>query len=665
MVADFSGYVTRNDLRCADGLTIKAGAFKHNDGMTVPLVWQHMHNDPENVLGHVLLENREDGVYGHAVFNTTDSGKTAKILVNNGDVTRLSIYANRLKKQGQNVQHGEIREVSLVLAGANPGAFIDTVNIQHADGVEALEDEAIIYTGFEIVHGDTEESVTEPIEHADKADKADNERPDMAGETIGDVFDTFTEKQKEVVFAMIGEALEASTDAEHSDMDTSDDTADDDSNDTIKHDQESTNMARNVFETAGAAANASDNYVLTHSDIKGIFSDAKKLGSAKEAMENFALQHGIEDIDTLFPDAKAITNTPEFQKRRTEWVATVLDGTNHTPFSRIKSLMADITPEVARAKGYVKGNLKREEFFKVSKRITTPQTIYKKQKLDRDDIIDITDFDVVMWLKGEMRLMLEEELARAILIGDGRDAGDEDKILEEHIRPIATDHELYATTIYVNVDDASSSADEIIDALTLQRHHYRGSGSPIYFTSETYLAKMLLIKDTLGRRIYPTVADLAAALRVGRIVPVEVFEEDATLVGILVDLRDYNIGTTAGGSVSLFDDFDIDYNQFKYLIETRASGALVRWKAAIVVRKVPASAVLAVPTEPAFDGTTVTVPTITGVTYKNKDTNATLTTGSPVVLGSGETLNVLAIPTSASYYFASNAEDEWSFTNQA
>lgn len=677
MGADFSGYASRNGIRCADGRTIMAGAFKHQNGMKVPLVWQHLHNEPINVLGHAVLENREDGVYAHAYFNDTDAAKHAKALVQHRDITALSIYANHLKQQNKNVQYGDIKEVSLVMAGANPGAYIENVTIQHGDNYETMDDEAVIYTGLEIVHGDQDES-TDTVEHADeKTDKVDEtEGSDMgdklehADETVKDVFDTLTEKQKNVFYFMLGEALDAQSDAKHSDTDDTDSSADNsdssDDDNTITHDLEgNTDMGRNVFEQAGASADTANEHVLSHDDMKEIFNNAIRLGSAKDAFEDYALKHGIEDIDVLFPDAKAIANTPEFLKRRTEWVASVLDGTNHTPFSRIKSVMADITPDEARAKGFIKGNLKREEFFKVSKRVTLPATIYKKQKLDRDDIIDITDFDVVMWLKGEMRIMLEEELARAILIGDGRDVADEDKISEDNIRPIATDHELYATTIYVNVDDANSSAEEVIDALTLQRHNYRGSGSPNFYTSETTLAKLLLLKDTLGRRLYPTVADVAAALRVGRVVPVEVFEEVPEVVGILVDLRDYNIGTNLGGSVSMFDDFDIDYNTYKYLIETRASGALVRLKSAIVVRKVASTAVLATPTEPTFDGTTVTVPTITGVTYKNKDTNATLTTGSPVVLGSGETLNVLAIPASASYYFASNANDEWTFTNEA
>lgn len=685
--ADFSGYATRNGLKCSDGLTIMAGAFKHNDGKKVPLVWSHGHTDPTNILGHVMLENRSDGVYAYAFFNSTEQAQAAKAAVTHGDITALSIYANRLKKQGLNVQHGDIKEVSLVMAGANPGAFIDKIAIQHGDDVEEVEDEFILYPALELVHGDLQDSDSDEDEddeekdedendsddedtdeaaHADAADKADStEGESMANEeTVKDVFDSMTEKQKKVVYYMLGEAMESS--AAHGDEDDDAGTGEDSDNDNIKHDQEGNSMSRNVFEQNDSNTATKTESVLSHDDMKEIFQDAVRRGSAKEAVENYALKHGIEDIETLFPDAQAISSTPEFQKRRTEWVATVMDGTHHTPFSRIKSLMADITPDEARAKGYIKGNLKKEEFFKVSKRVTGPQTVYKKQKLDRDDIIDITDFDVVAWLKGEMRLMLEEELARAILVGDGRSLGDEDKINEENIRPILTDHELYVTTVYVNIDDANSNADEIVDAITMNRRHYRGSGSPKFFTSETVLAKLLTVKDTLGRRLYATAAEVAAALRVTAIVPVEVFEEYPDLVGIMVDLRDYNVGTNRGGDVSLFDDFDIDYNQYKYLIETRLSGALVKWKAAIVVKTVGASAVLVEPVAPTqVDADTVNVPTVTGVTYTAYEeadgTPVTIAAGVITLTSSNSPVVVKASPASASYYFENNAQDEWTF----
>lgn len=359
-----------------------------------------------------------------------------------------------------------------------------------------------------------------------------------------------------------------------------------------------------------------------------------------------------------------MTSTPDFLKRRTEWVAQVMNGTRHSPFSRIKSVMADLTLDEARAKGYVKGNMKREEFFRVSKRVTTPQTVYKKQKLDRDDILDITDFDVVVWLKAELRLMLEEEVARAILIGDGRSVGDEDKIMDDKIRPIASEHELYATTVYVNIDDADSTWEEVVDALVLQRRHYRGSGNPTFFTTEEALARMLLIKDSLGRRIYPTAQDLAAAIRVSSIVAVEVMEQEPDLIGIMVNLQDYTVGADRGGDLTMFDDFDIDFNQYKYLLETRVSGALTKLKSALIVRRTAGAAALATPTEPTFDGTTITVPTDTDTVYTRTDTGATLTQGTTVAVPEGESITVAAAPASGSY-FATNADDEWTFTNEA
>ena len=667
---DFSGYATRNGLKCSDGRTIMPGAFKHMDGKKVPLVWQHTYSEPLNILGHAILENRPDGTYCYGFFNKTAQAEAAKEAVQHGDITAMSIYANRLKEQNRNVQHGDIKEVSLVIAGANPGAYIEKVSIQHGDGFETLEDEGILFTGLEFEHSDVADSepVTDVVDSTEDADETtddvshaetDKEDENMADETVQDVMDTLNEKQKDVFDYLLGEALASKGGS----LKQSDEDFD---NNVIKHDQEGyDNMSRNVFEQ-NDANNTKQESVLSHSDMKEVFQDAIRRGSLKEAVEANALKHGITDIDTMFPDAKAISNTPEFQKRRTEWVADVMDGTHHTPFSRIKSLMADITPDEARAKGYIKGTLKKEEFFKVSKRVTGPQTVYKKQKLDRDDIIDITDFDVVAWLKGEMRLMLEEEIARAILIGDGRSLGDEDKINEDNIRPILTDHELYVTTVYVNLADASSSDDEIIDAITKQRHHYRGSGSPKFYTSESILARLLLIKDTLGRRIYADVAAVASALRVTKIVPVEVFEGVTDLVGIMVDLRDYNIGTNQGGDVSLFDDFDIDYNQYKYLIETRLSGALVKWKAALVVKTVGASAVLVTPTEPVFDpeANTITVPTITGVTWtamEEDGTPVTITAGVATVTTSNTPVKVKATPTSSSYYFATNADDEWTY----
>ncbi|QAU06728.1 head maturation protease [Gordonia phage Duffington] len=698
MEPDFSGFATKANLRCSDGRTILSDAFKHMDGTKVPLVWQHAHNEPSNVLGHMQLEARGGDVYGYGFFNDSDAAVNAKSLVKHGDITALSIYANKLVEKDKAVMHGTIREVSLVLAGANPGALIDNVNIAHSDGsLDTLDDEAIIYTGLPIAHseestetmgnktigdifdtlndeqkgavGQMLESALAHAEDDDKdkekvdTDKKDDDKDSGSGEkTVKQIFDGMTEEQKNVVYFMIGQALD---EAKGEKTETKSSSDSDETKSTAKHDnfsEGSTTMSHNVFDK-DAVTGADTTPALSHADSASIFEGAKRLGSIKEAAEDYALQHGIEDIDVLFPDAKAISSTPEFIARRTEWVSEVMTGTRKTPFSRIKSLTANLTLEEARAKGYIKGNLKKEEFFRVAKRVTTPQTIYKKQKLDRDDILDITDFDVVAWLKGEMRLMLEEEIARAVLLGDGRSAGDDDKISEDHVRPIANEDELYVTYLYVNTGGDEYTAEEIIDSLTLQRRHYRGSGNPTFFTSETVLAQLLLIKDKMGRRIYPTVNDLSAALRVSKIVAVEVMDEPSVdILGVMVNLQDYTIGADKGGDVALFDDFDIDYNQYKYLIETRISGALVKAKSAVVIKAV-AGGTLVRPTAPTWDdeNKTVTVPTVTGVTYKNKLTNATLTTASPVELTPDEELTVIAVPASSSYYLASSAEDEWMF----
>ncbi|ADD81024.1 head maturation protease [Rhodococcus phage ReqiPoco6] len=701
MQPDFSGYATKANLRCSDGRTILPDAFKHMDGMQVPLVWQHAHNEPTNVLGHALLEARDGSMYCYGFFNDTDAGKQAKGLVAHGDINALSIYANKLEEHNKAVKHGQIREVSLVLAGANPGALIDNVNIAHGDGsITTLDGEALIYTDelLELTHSE-EDNMT--IAHAEDEDltvqdvfetmneqqqevvhflvgealagasashaAGDDEEDDGKDKTVQDIFESMTEEQKNVVFFMVGQALEEAGKGSDKPADNKSDDKSDDK--TAKHADTSsegnTIMSHNVFERAALSADDTSK-TLSHSELveatSSIFSAAARTGSVKEAAEEYALKHGIEDIDVLFPDAKAVTTTPEFIKRRTEWVSEVMSASRHTPFSRIKSLTANLTFDDARAKGYVKGNMKKEEFFRVAKRVTTPQTVYKKQKLDRDDVLDITDFDVVAWLKGEMRLMLDEEIARAVLIGDGRSAEDEDKISEEHIRPIANDSDLFVT--YVNVDLSGGAADKIVDALTLQRRHYRGSGNPTFFTSETVLAQMLLHKDSLGRRIYATVADLAAALRVSKITTVEIMDQPSVdVVGIMVNMQDYTIGADKGGDVSLFDDFDIDYNQHKYLIESRLSGALTRPKSALVVKAVAKSSTLVTPEAPEWDdeAKTVTVPTVTGVVYKNKKTNATLTTASPVTLNAGEELHVIALPASTSYYLASTAEDEFLF----
>jgi hypothetical protein len=673
MDADFSGYATKAGLKCSDGRTITPEAFKHMDQVQVPLVWQHGHSSPENVLGHAILEHREDGVYAYGFFNDTVAGKNAKVLVQHKDITSLSIYANSLVERAKQVLHGVIREVSLVLSGANPGALIDYVAVQHSDGsTDILEDEAIVYTGL-------------PIEHAHQSTPAtSNAQTTDSGPTVQEVYDSLNEAQKNVVHYMIGAALEEAT-ATHSDgtPDTTPPasttapaaTPETAPEGNLVH-QEGTNVTRNVFENGTKPAG--EQHVLTHDAIRGIVSSAQKGGSLKQAVEDYALQHGIEDIDVLFPDAKAVMDRPEFDKRRTEWVAGVLNGTRKTPFSRIKSLSADLTLEDARAKGYVKGTLKKEEFFRVSKRVTTPQTVYKKQKLDRDDILDITDFDVVAWLKAEMRLMLEEELATAVLIGDGRDVEDEDKIQEDRIRPIASDDDLYAATININLDDASSSYLEFVDAVISNRQFYKGSGTPTMYTTELVVSKMLTLRDAQGRRLYRTMDELATELRVAAIVPVETMERVPDVVAIIVNLNDYTIGADKGGEVSMFDDFDIDYNQHKYLIETRVSGALTKIRSALVFRKVAGAAALVTPAAPVQEDDEVTVTNTTGATYKigsfegavtyNGDpveVDDVVTASFPIILPDGGQVVVYAVPASGSYFFANNVEDEWTFDYDA
>jgi hypothetical protein len=528
-------------------------------------VWNHQHNDPLNVLGHALLENRNEGVYAYCKFNETESGKNAKLLVEHGDVSALSIYANQLKQQGHNVLHGSIRELSLVLAGANPGAFIDSV-IRHGD---ISNEEAIIYTGENIALYHVDEDKEDKPE--DKKEETKSEKKEDE-ETVADVFETLNEKQKTVVYAMIGQALE--------------ETNNDDSKGGTKE------MKHNIFDKE----DKEQKDVLSHSDMKAIFNDVKRYGSLRDS----AIAHGIEDIEYLFPDAKNVTNTPVFISRDQGWVSDVMNGTHHTPFSRIKSIFADITEDEARAKGYIKGDLKKDEVFSLLKRTTTPTTIYKKQKLDRDDVIDITDFDVVAWLKTEMRMMLDEEIARAVLVGDGRNAAADDKISELNIRPIWTDDDLYPikTPVIVASDSTvDQKAKAFIRACIKSRKNYKGSGSPTLYTTEDMLTDCLLMEDGVGRIIYDSVDKLATAIRVKKIVTVPVMEglfrtisgltlTPVPLLGIIVNMVDYNIGADKGGAVNMFDDFDIDYNAQKYLIETRCSGALVKPYSAIALELV-------------------------------------------------------------------------------
>ena len=570
---DFSGWATRNNLKCSDGRTIRKDAFKDNNGQKVPLVWNHQHNEPFNILGHALLENREEGVYAYCTFNDTEAGQNAKQLVEHGDVSALSIYANQLKQHGGDVIHGSIREVSLVLAGANPGAFIDSI-ICHG---EESEEEAIIYTGEDISlsHADNEEMKEEkPMEDTKKVEnKTDNK-------TVKDVFDTLTEEQKTVVYALIGQALESAGKT-------------DDDNDEYD-DEEDNNMKHNVFDQDEMM----QGNALSHSDMEEIFSDAKRTGSLKEAFLAHNATYGIDQIDTLFPEPKSMNTPPEFIKRDTNWVAGVINGVHHTPFSRIKSMFANITEDEARAKGYIKGKLKKEEVFTLLKRTTTPTTIYKKQKLDRDDIIDITDFDVVAWIKSEMRMMLDEEIARAILVGDGRLTSDDDHINEANIRPIWKDDDLYTIKTKITVSASATDDDKakaVIKAAVKSRKDYKGSGNPVLYTTEDFLTNCLLLEDTQGYRLYKSEQDVATAMRVSRIVTVPVMEnlsrtdsesKTRNLVGIIVNLNDYNVGADKGGAVNMFDDFDIDYNQQKYLMETRCSGALIRPYSAIALEMV-------------------------------------------------------------------------------
>lgn len=581
MKYDFGGYATKNDVRCSDGRIIKQNAFKGQNGSKIPLVYQHDHDDPMNVIGHGILENRPDGVYLYGAFNDTERGRHMKACVAHGDVDSLSIWANQLQEVGKNVIHGVIREVSLVLSGANPGAVIDNPVIVHGDVEDIIYDEAIIYPGFRI-----ENVIGEPasLSHAEEdKPKSDDTPKSDDGETVQDVYDSMTDKQKQVVAYMVGEALSAG--AEDSENDSEE----------VKHsDMEDDEMKNNAFDQNAMNDNVSK--ALSHDAMKAIFDDAKKSNSLRDVVIAHAATYGIDNIDVLFPDAKAVNSQPELIKRRTEWVNTVISGARHTPFSRIRSTQVDITADEARARGYIKGKKKVDEVIKAMKRVTTPQTIYKKQKLDRDDIIDITDFDVVAFLRGEMRLMLDEELARAALIGDGRSISDESHISEDHIRPIYTDDDLY--TIRYQLASNASEADKM-DAFTYAMLDYEGSGMPVAFMAPMTRAKMLLQKKTDGSRLYANETELTTALGVSKIIPVPLFAnvnrsvttgEGASastktydLVAIVVNMSDYTFGADRGGEVNTFDDFDIDYNQMKYLIETRCSGALIKPKSAVVI----------------------------------------------------------------------------------
>lgn len=613
---DFSGYATKVGIKCSDGRTILQDAFAHCDGKKVPLVYQHLHNDPKNVLGHAVLENRPDGVYAYCSLNNTEAGKTAKALVQHGDISALSIYANSLVQKSSNVIHGVIREVSLVLSGANPEAYIDNLAFEHSDGSITTDESeaficagAIIHDGIEIPEvSDNQDSSEESISHAD--DKKDPEDQ----KTVGEVFDTLNEEQKTVVYTMIAQALETQDgedeekeeDVKHSIFDLVKEF-------NIKGDE---TMKKNIFDKDSAATEVKG---LTRADLRTIFNDARQSQSTlknaflahgyesiSDALADYehqdevlahAATYGIDNIGYLFPDARTTTNTPQFIKRDTEWVSKVFGAAKHVPFSRIKTVLADITADEARARGYIKGNEKADEVITLLKRTTDPQTVYKKQKLDRDDIIDITDFDVVVWLRMEMRMMLEEEIARAQLVGDGRLSSSDDKIKEDKIRPIATDDAIY--TIEIQIPETATTA-QMIDEIIKGRKQYKGTGTPAFYTTPDINGDMLLLKDTTGRRLYNTEADLAAGIRAREIIEVPVMENKVVvltpstttetglqkrLVGISVNMTDYSLGADKGGSISMFDDFDIDFNQFKYLIETRCSGALTMPHSAIAYWK--------------------------------------------------------------------------------
>ena len=606
---DFCGWASKNDLLCSDGRTIRRGAFASDDGKKVPMVYQHQHTSIDNVLGHAILENRDEGMYAYCYLNESDTGKMAKELVRHGDICAMSIYANKLKQIGNDVVHGEIKEVSLVLAAANPGAAIESVVLEHSDG--STEEEAIIYSGEDtqykiLSHAETPTQTSsdktvndilngmseakknvlyymlakvsetdEEAEDDDVIEDSDIRHADVSGgRTIRDIFDTFTSDEKKVAFFLIGQAIKESGSMEQSDIPNIDDESEE--NDTMKH---------NVFENNQIN---NDETVLSHAEIEEIFRDTKQYGTLK----NSALAHGITNIEYLFPDAKTVTPTPELIKRNDDWVSKVMGAVHRTPFSRIKSTAANLTEEDARAKGYMKGKLKKDEVFSLLKRTTEPTTIYKKQKLDRDDVVDITDFDVVAWIKSEMRMMLNEEIARAILIGDGRLTSSDDKIPEDHIRPVAFDSELYTVPIEVTVAAQATDDDKakaIIRSIIKGRKEYKGSGNPVMYTTEDVLTDMLLMEDKMGRVVYDSVTKLATALRVSEIVTVPVMEglkdsENNAVIAVIVNLADYNVGADRGGEVNMFDDFDIDYNAMKYLIETRCSGALTKPYSALAVK---------------------------------------------------------------------------------
>lgn len=656
MEPDFSGWATKANIKCSDGRVITPDAFRHQDKMRVPLVWQHGHNDPELVLGYAILEHRAgEGIYAYGYFNETAKGKASKELLQHGDLKHLSIFANQLKETVvsgiKQVIHGMVREVSLVLAGANPGALIDFVALQHGDGVEEiLDDAAIIHTGLE-------------LEHEDPAASED-------GLTVQDVYDAMSEEEKAVVHLLVDEARKtvAHTAEDKSDKSTEDKSKENTPEDELAHqDKEGTTLVhQNVFEMNGQTITGKDGKALTHDQMStlahSVFETYQKGNSFHDALLAHAGDYGINDIELLFPDAKALTTAPEWLTRKMAWVETVMNGTRKVPFSRIKSLSADLTLDTARAKGFVKGGIKKEQFFALAKRVTTPFTIYKKQKLDRDDITDITDFDVVAWLWGEMYFMLREESARAILVGDGREIDDEDKISEENIRPIALDDPFYTDVVTV---PAGVGAQDLVEAVLRARKNYLGTGQPTAFMTTDVYTDMVLAKDGMRRRLYRNKAELAAELNVSDIVEVPVMEglerDGGEVLMILVNLSDYAVGATQGGEITKFDQFDIDRNQQKYLIEGRFSGALTKHKTAqVIVRAGGTEVTPAVPTFNAGTGV-VTIPNTANVVYRNQDTNVALVAGPQNAIAQGATFSVVAEPADG-FYFPHNFDADWNFT---
>jgi hypothetical protein len=678
MKADFSGWATKANVRCSDGRTIMPDAFAHQNGLRVPLVWQHGHNTPENILGHAILTAKPEGMWADCFFNKNVQATAAHEAVAHEDITMMSIWANKLKEKALQVFHGAIREVSLVMAGANPEAKIVNVTIRHSDDpddVSVLDEEAIIHTGLKI---ELDHEIEEEDDDKDDAKHADGDD----GETGKKGFDpqavyaSYNEDQLELLHFLVGEVeLEKEGgDAKQDDM---------------QHDQNSEGKKvtrHNAFEdkNKGGGVLTHDELVqkanggeLKHSEFRHselgeelavLLSDARESGarSVKHIIQKFVLQHGITNVEVLFPEATDVNGgPPSWITRRMEWVEPFLSATSKRPTGRIKTRTADLTFEQARARGYIKGTLKKEQFFAISTRETTPKTVYKKQKFDRDDIIDVEDFDLIAWIKPEMHFMLREEIARAALVGDGRAVDDPDKIDEDKIRPIATDDEFYTTQIYVNVEDASSSMHEVVDAVIMHRSKLKGSGSPNFYTTEYWIGRFLTTRNPdTDERMFKSVADIATELRAREVIPVEVLEDSPTIVGIFVNPVDYTFGAAKKGQITDYEDFDIDYNQEKFLTETRLCGALTQYKSAMVVNSVAAGAALTVPNDPTFVEETgvVTIVATTGVVYKNDDTGATLSTGAQAALDPGETLNVKAHPASASYYFADSDVDGWTFT---